>query len=168
MSLHQPSPRSCTSPLSHPAHKQLSQKQTFSTSFSSSSPALCCVPSRFSPDSLHPYGLQPARLLCPWWSPGKNTGVGCHVLLQGIFPTQGWNPHLWQVDSLPLMPPGKPCPLYGTEHLPSDSRLLTSCVCCAQPPQPVQQTLKCSAFKHDFSALLICLQHLTAWSLPPF
>ena len=64
--------------------------------------------------------------------------------------------------------PGKPCPLYGTEHLPSDSRLLTSCVCCAQPPQPVQQTLKCSAFKHDFSALLICLQHLTAWSLPPF
>ena len=37
-------------------------------------------------------------------SPGKNTGVGCHVLLQGIFPTQGPNPHLlhWQVDSLPL------------------------------------------------------------------
>ena len=27
-------------------------------------------------------------------SPGKNTGVGCHVLLQGIFPTQGLNPHL--------------------------------------------------------------------------
>ena len=36
--------------------------------------------------------------------PGKNTGVGCHFLLQGIFPTQGWNPHLlhWQVGSLPL------------------------------------------------------------------
>ena len=28
-----------------------------------------------------------ARLLCPWNSPGKNTGVGCHSLLQGIFPT---------------------------------------------------------------------------------
>ena len=27
-------------------------------------------------------------------SPGKNTGVGCHFLLQGIFPTQGWNPSL--------------------------------------------------------------------------
>ena len=27
-------------------------------------------------------------------SPGKNTGVGCHALLQGIFPTQGWNPGL--------------------------------------------------------------------------
>ena len=31
--------------------------------------------------------LQPARLLCPWDFPGKNTGVGCHFLLQGIFPT---------------------------------------------------------------------------------
>ena len=36
------------------------------------------------------YGLQPTRLLCPWDSPGKNTGVGCHALLQGIFPTQGF------------------------------------------------------------------------------
>ena len=34
------------------------------------------------------------RLLCPWCSPGKNTGVGCHTLLQGIFLTQGSNPHL--------------------------------------------------------------------------
>ena len=31
--------------------------------------------------TLWPYGLQPARLLCPWDSPGKNTGVGCHALL---------------------------------------------------------------------------------------
>ena len=38
-------------------------------------------------DSLRPHGLQPARLLCPRDSPGKNTGVGCHALLQGIFPT---------------------------------------------------------------------------------
>ena len=29
--------------------------------------------------------------ICPWNSPGKNTGVGCHSLLQGIFLTQGWN-----------------------------------------------------------------------------
>ena len=35
--------------------------------------------------------LQPARLLCPWDSPGKNTGVGSHSLLQRIFPTQGSN-----------------------------------------------------------------------------
>ena len=48
----------------------------------------------------------PARLRCPWDFPGKNTGVGCHFLLQGVFPMQGSNPHLlrlllWQVDSLP-------------------------------------------------------------------
>ena len=42
-------------------------------------------------DSLQPHGLQPTRFLCPWDSPGKNTGVGCHFLLQGIFPTQGSN-----------------------------------------------------------------------------
>ena len=33
--------------------------------------------------------MEPTRLLCPWDPPGKNTGMGCHVLLQGIFPTQG-------------------------------------------------------------------------------
>ena len=42
-------------------------------------------------DSLRPQGLQPARLLCPWDSPDKNTGVCCHFLLQGIFPNQGQN-----------------------------------------------------------------------------
>ena len=51
--------------------------------------------------------------LCPWDSPSKNTGVGCHALLQGIFLTQGLNLHLlcllcWRVGSLPLAPPGKP------------------------------------------------------------
>ena len=37
---------------------------------------------------LRPHGLWPARLLCPWDSPGKNTGVGCHFLFHWIFPTQ--------------------------------------------------------------------------------
>ena len=32
--------------------------------------------------------LEPTRPLCPWDSPGKNTGVGCHARLQGTFPTQ--------------------------------------------------------------------------------
>ena len=56
-------------------------------------------------DSLRSHGLQPARLLCLWNFPGKNTGVGCHFLLQGIFPNQGLNPGLlhWQVDSSPLV-----------------------------------------------------------------
>ena len=49
-------------------------------------------------DSLWLDGLQPARLLCPWDSPGKNTGVGCHALLQGIFQTQGSN-----LSFLPLL-----------------------------------------------------------------
>ena len=35
-------------------------------------------------DSLQSNGLQPTRLLCPWNFPGKNTGVGCHFLLQGL------------------------------------------------------------------------------------
>ena len=53
------------------------------------------------------------RLLCPWDSPGKNIGMGCHVLLQGIFPTQGLNQCLlcllhWQTSSLPLVPHWKP------------------------------------------------------------
>ena len=43
------------------------------------------------PDSLRPHGLLPTRLLCPWDFPGKNTGVRCHSLLQGIFMTQGSN-----------------------------------------------------------------------------
>ena len=43
-------------------------------------------------DSSWPYGLEPARLFCPWGFPGKNIGVGCHFLLQGIFPIQGSNP----------------------------------------------------------------------------
>ena len=45
-------------------------------------------------DSLRSNGLQTTKFLCPWYSPSKNTGVGCHALFQGIFPTQGQNPHL--------------------------------------------------------------------------
>ena len=47
-----------------------------------------------------PWTEEPGRLLCPWNSPGKNTEVGCHSLLQGIFPTQGLNlglPHCRQI-----------------------------------------------------------------------
>ena len=51
------------------------------------------------PDSLRPHGLESIRLLCPWNFPGKNTRVGCHFLLQGIFPTQGWNLCLQHWDS---------------------------------------------------------------------
>ena len=43
-------------------------------------------------DSLWPHGLQPARLLCPWNSPGKNTAIGCHSILKGDFLTSHWTP----------------------------------------------------------------------------
>ena len=42
-------------------------------------------------DSLRSHVLQPLRFLCPWNPPGKNTGMGSHALLQGIFLTQGLN-----------------------------------------------------------------------------
>ena len=57
-------------------------------------------------DSLRPHGLY-----SPWNCPGQNTGVGSFSLLQGIFPTQGWNPGLPQIrsgGSLPPEPQGKP------------------------------------------------------------
>ena len=73
-------------------------------------------------NSLQPHGLSPTRLLCPWDFSGKNTGMDCHFLPQGIFPIQGSNPHLlkspalasglfttsatcWPAGSLPLAPP---------------------------------------------------------------
>ena len=64
-------------------------------------------------DSLWPLELQPAKLLCPWDSLGKNTGVSCHALLQEVFLTQELNFSLlfllhWQADSLPLCHLGSP------------------------------------------------------------
>ena len=61
----------------------------------------------------NPMGYSPPGFSANGDSPGKNTGMGCHALFQGIFQTQGLNPRLlcflhWQVGSLPLVPPGKP------------------------------------------------------------
>ena len=60
-------------------------------------------------DSLWPCGLQPTRLLRPWDSPGKNTGVVYHFLLQGIFLTEGSNPSLLYCRQI----------VYGLSHLGS-------------------------------------------------
>ena len=64
-------------------------------------------------DILQPCGLQPAKLLCPWDFPGKNTGMGCHFLLRRILSTQESNPHLlcvlhWQTGYLTLSYLGSP------------------------------------------------------------
>ena len=62
------------------------------------------------PDSLWTHRLQPSRRLCPLDFTGKNTGTGCHFLLEGIFLTQGSNPRLLhqQAGSLPLSHQGSP------------------------------------------------------------
>ena len=54
----------------------------------------CCLVAKSCLTLLRPHRLLLTRLLCPWDPPGKNTGVGCHFFLQGIFPIQGWNPRL--------------------------------------------------------------------------
>ena len=72
-------------------------------------------------DSLRPYELHPAKLLCPWNFSGQNTRVGHHFLLQGIILIRGLNPHLfhllhWQVDSLLL------------HHLGNHSKMIYLCI----------------------------------------
>ena len=61
---------------------------------------LFCDPKNCSPPGSSVHGI----------FPGKNTGLGCHFLLPGIFLTLGANLHLlhWQMDSLPLSHQGRP------------------------------------------------------------
>ena len=95
-------------------------------------------------DSLQPHWLQPTRLLCPWDSPDKNPGVGCHARLQGIFPAlEASNLHIlhllqWQADSLPLSHV-RVHVLYAVSSwwfyfTSSSLHLLTFSPCIARPP----------------------------------
>ena len=70
--------------------------------------------------TLQTHGLWPPRLLSLWDFPGKNTGVGCHFLLQAIVLNQESNRHLlhWQADSLPLSHLGSPGPIHLPDHCP--------------------------------------------------
>ena len=76
----------------------------------------CCLvtqlcPTLFQPmDCRNPWTFFWPRLLCPWDFPGKNTGVVCHLRLQGIFPILGSNPYLlhWRASSLPPSHQGSP------------------------------------------------------------
>ena len=75
------------------------------------------------------YGLPGSSV--HWDSPGKDIGVSCHALLQGIFPAQELNLCLlrllhWQVDSSPLLPAGKPIRVASSAYL----RLLISLMFC--------------------------------------
>ena len=72
---------------------------------------LCCTSGnhddclyQFSREMKQCKRYKPLLTLCPWDSPDKNTGVGCHFLLSGMFLTHELNLHPlhWQADSLPL------------------------------------------------------------------
>ena len=82
-----PSYRSCS----------CSQMPSFSNGFCVSHLCGCAKSIQLCLTLLRPQGLQPSRLFCPWDSSGKNTGVGCCALLQGIFLTQGLNTHLFRL-----------------------------------------------------------------------
>ena len=71
--------------------------------------AVLCLVSQSGPSLCSPMDCSPPGSSVREGSPGKNTGVGCHALLQGIFPTQGLKPRApaLQAESLPSEPPGK-------------------------------------------------------------
>ena len=95
-------------------------------------------------------------IVCPWDSPGRNSGVGCHALLQGVFPALGWNLnflHLlhWQVGSFPLVPPRY---ILGGENKATASG--TRAVKCNSPIQKghsASESRSCSVAASRFPAL---------------
>ena len=68
-------------------------------------PVYTCV--QLYPTLCDPTNCKPTKLLYPWGYPSRNTGVGSHSLLQGIFPTQGLNPCL-RCGFCTSEPSGKP------------------------------------------------------------
>ena len=96
------------------------------------------------------------RLLCPWEFPGKNTGVGCHFLLQGIFPTQGWNPCLFhcQADSFTTVPPGK-----ANTHQCSNSSSASDLLWDLEPVTSTLWASVSSPIKGDFSTSWECCRN---------
>ena len=95
------------------AHENLEQFSSFNPKYGSGN-----VSHSVLSDSLQP---QAARLPCPWDSLGKNTGMGCHFLLQGICPTQGLSPGLPQCRQTlyHLSHHRSPNPKYAKSHFSS-------------------------------------------------
>ena len=105
--------------------------------------------------SLRPHGLKPTRILCPWNFPGKNTGVGCHFLLQRIFRTQRLNPGAlcllhWLAVSLPLCHLGtlssSPTEPNFMRHLKEDFLSCNVCVLCVVSRSDVSDSLRPHGF----------------------
>ena len=101
------------------------------------------------PDSLRPLGLEPSSLLRPWDFPGKNTGVGCHFLLQGIFPTQGLNTGLlhWRQILYHLSHQGSPV----SARCPS---LITAAQICPQTVRFSQEVTEL-----NYSSVILAVFH---------
>ena len=130
-------------------------------------------------DSLEPYGLQCTRLLCPWNSPGQNTGLDSHFLLQEIFPSQGSNLRLlhWQPDSLLMNHPGGGgggggvSPSVVSDSLRPRGRQPTRLLCPRDSPGKNTGVGSQSLFQGIFltqgsSPCLLCLLLWQAGSLP--
>ena len=105
-------------------------------------------------NSLWPHGLWLTRLLCPGAFPGKNTGVGCCSLLQGIFPTQGSNPDLLHCKWI-LYCLSHQGSLFAYMYFPSTlpeqtthrnwtipSSLMISCCCCCYVASVVSDSVQ--------------------------
>ena len=135
---------------------------------------LACMPrqcmcaymhSQLCPALWDPLKLWPARVLCPWDFPLKNTRVGCHFLLQGIYLTQGLNQCLlcllhWQVGSLPLRPLGS---LRHSEFPFKTLVSLSNCLCWVPSTQVLQlhgDLIQFSQLSHVLSQIrgLFCLK----------
>ena len=95
---------------------------------------ICVALSRFS--HFWPDSSRPSRLLCPWDSLGKNTGVGCHALLQRLFPSQGLSMRLLQLllasRFFTTEPLGKPLYIWKTHLFRKTSSV---CSQCLPPPK---------------------------------
>ena len=101
----------------------------------------------------NPMDYSPARLLCPWGSPGKNTGVGCPSLLQEVFPTQGSNPGLSHCRQILYClshqgspPPKETCVEVYSMGAPQGN--LTGCVLTIMDTQDLTSTHTCSGMAH--------------------
>ena len=124
-----------------------------------------CVSRPVMSDSVRPHGVEPTRLLCPWNSPGKNTGVGSHSFLQGIFLTQELSLgflhcrqilyHLSLIDPLKIPVWGYlwwPCFIPGENEAQRDGgnrvRIQTQVACLLLSPCFGTHLLWCFAGKH--------------------
>ena len=97
-------------------------------------------------DSLRPYGLLPIRLLRPWDFPGKSTGVDCHFLLQGIFPTQESNAGLLHCRQILSQLSYKGSPNSQSYHSPKDINYIHTIAPCGFHKTAWPKT-SCNPFK---------------------